>query len=89
MHGANARLLLLLLAGALVGSIVNELLLQQFSSIPPAITNYLEIGFNRGRQATVTIDLWVFSVTLGMTLKLCLLSIVGMGLGVYVYRRWT
>ena len=61
MRGGNARLLLLLLAGALAGSIVNELLIGFVSA---SVTNYLEIGL----RPPVIIDLWVFDVTLGFSI---------------------
>lgn len=79
--GSNTRLILLLFVGALAGSVVNEALI---GHVPSSLTRSFSIGLN----PPVLVDLWVLTFTLGFTLKVSLLSVVGMGLGLYAYRKW-
>lgn len=79
--GSNTRLILLLFVGALAGSVVNEALI---GHVPSPLTSSFSIGLN----PPVLVDLWVLTFTLGFTLKVSLFSVVGMGLGLYAYRKW-
>ncbi len=82
--GSTSGLVVLLILGALVGALLGELIRLLF---PGGI---LEQLFARGVSpglSPATMDLRVFSVTFGFTLRLNLASVLGIGLALFVYRR--
>lgn len=73
--------LILVLIGALVGSLIGVVLAQWF---PLAGQNVASIGINN----PVTLDLKVFTFTVGATLRLNLMGLVGLLIGlIYGLRR--
>lgn len=72
-------LAILLLAGVILGSILGEVL---GKSLP-----ILSIGRTIGFAQPVVLDLHVIALTLGLTIKLNLASILGMLLSLLLYRK--
>jgi len=72
-------LLLLLLAGALIGGVLGEAL----SVFVPVLTKGITLGIN----PPVQINLWVLSLVFGFTLKVNLAAAIGLVLAVLLYRQ--
>ncbi len=72
-------LVLLLIIGGLLGSIAGQLLGAQL----PMFTKPLVVGIN----PPTTINLYVVSLTLGVTLKVSLATVVGFLLAYVIYRK--
>lgn len=82
--GSTTGLVVLLILGALVGSLLGEVIRLLF----PGGT--LEQLFARGVSpglSPATMDLRVLSITFGFTLRLNLASLLGIALAIFVYRR--
>lgn len=76
---STLTLILLLLAGALIGGVCGEAL----SVFVPVLVKGVTLGLNPPAQ----INLWVFSLVFGFTLKINLAAAVGMVLAVLLYRQ--
>ena len=77
-------LLLLILIGASLGGVLGEML----KTISPEgpLRNIFSTGFQLGLPPPVTIDLRIFSFTIGFTLRANLLTLLGSILGIYIYK---
>jgi hypothetical protein len=78
-------LLLFLAVGALLGGVLGEILRAVSPEGP--IQNIFVQGFDLGLHPPVTLDLRLFSLTLGFTVKANLLTLLGAILGIYLYRQ--
>jgi len=74
-------LLILLVGGSILGGWIGALLGHYYPGIP-IIYQSQSVGL-----PTTTLDLQVFTLTLGFTLRFSLLSLLGMGLGLLAYRQ--
>lgn len=72
-------LLLLLLAGAVGGTVVGEAV----SSSIPVLARSISIGV----EPPIGVDLSVLRLTFGFSLRINVLSVLGMVLSIMVYRR--
>lgn len=71
--------------GGLFGGLLGEILT---AVTPPGIIqNIFTQAVHPGLSPPVTIDLWLFTFTVGFTLKLNLLSLIGILLGIFVYKQ--
>ncbi|MBI5407570.1 MAG: DUF4321 domain-containing protein [Nitrospirae bacterium] len=77
-------LLLLILIGASLGGVLGEIL----KAISPEgpLRNIFSTGFQLGLTPPVTLDLRIFSFTIGFTLRANLLTLLGSILGIYIYK---
>lgn len=75
----SMTLILVLLAGALVGGLIGEAL----SVFAPILTRGIDVGLT----PPVNLNLWVVSFIFGFSLKLNLGSAVGMILALLLYRQ--
>lgn len=73
------------LVGGLFGGLLGEIL----TAITPTgvIHNIFTQAVNPGLSPPVTIDLWLLKFTVGFTLKMNLLTFIGIILGVLVYKQ--
>jgi hypothetical protein len=80
-----AVLLVILILGALIGSVLGEVI----ASLAPG--GYVEAvfskGVNPGIAPPVVLDLKVVTLTLGLTMRINLASLVGIVLALLVYRK--
>jgi hypothetical protein len=78
-------LLVVLLLGALIGSVLGEVI----GSLAPG--GYLEAVFSKGIHPGITpplvLDLKVLTLTLGVTMKINLASLVGIVLALLLYKK--
>jgi len=78
-------LLVILILGALIGSVIGEVL----GALAPG--GYIEAifakGINPGLAPPAVLDLKVLTLTLGVTMKINLASLIGIVLALLVYRR--
>jgi hypothetical protein len=78
-------LLVILILGALIGSVIGEVI----ASLAPG--GYLEKifakGYNPGVAPPAVLDLKVLTLTLGLTMKINLASVLGILLALLVYRK--
>lgn len=71
--------------GGLLGGLLGEILL---AVTPPGlIQNIFTKAVHLGLSPPITIDLWLLTFTLGFTLKMNLLSLIGILLGIFVYKQ--
>jgi hypothetical protein len=78
-------LLIFLLIGGLLGGILGEVL--QLMAPKGNIQTFFTTNATPGISPPLTIDLILFKLTLGFSFKVSLLSILGMLLGVYLYKN--
>jgi hypothetical protein len=78
-------LLVILILGALIGSVVGEVI----GTLAPG--GYLEKVFSRGVNPGIAppavLDLKVITLTLGLTMKINLASLLGIALALLIYRK--
>lgn len=82
---SNLRLILFLVIGALIGSILNEMFYAW--GAPDWLTRYVEVGLNPPPDSAF-IDLYILTFTLGFSLKLSFCTVIGLALGLFLYKRW-
>ncbi|MBI4572065.1 MAG: DUF4321 domain-containing protein [candidate division NC10 bacterium] len=78
-------LLVILILGALIGSVIGEVI----GTLAPG--GYLEKVFSRGVNPGISppaiLDLRVITLTLGLTVKINLASLLGIVLALLIYRK--
>ena len=78
-------LLVILILGALIGSVIGEVI----SILVPG--GYLEKVFSKGVNPGISppavLDLKVLTLTLGLTMKVNLASLLGIVLALFIYRK--
>ena len=78
-------LLVILILGALIGSVIGEVL----GTLAPG--GYIEAifakGINPGLTPPAVLDLKVLTLTLGVTMKINLASLIGIVLALLIYRK--
>lgn len=78
-------LLLCVLIGGLFGGLLGEILTA--IAPPGVIQNIFSQALHPGLSPPVTIDLWLLKFTIGFTVKMNLLTFIGMIFGVFVYKQ--
>ena len=78
-------LVIFVFVGALLGGVLGEIL-RVVSPEGPVRDVFIQ-GFDLGLHPPVTLDLRIFSLTLGFTIKANLLTLLGSILGIYLYRQ--
>jgi len=78
-------LLTCVIVGGLLGGLLGEILTAVFP--PGVIQNIFTQAVHPGLAPPVKIDLWLLTITLGFTLKMNLLTFIGILLGVFVYKQ--
>jgi len=85
LNGA-AVLLIILILGALIGSVIGEVI----GALAPG--GYVEAVFAKGISPGIAppavLDLKVLTVTLGVTMRINLASVLGIALALLIYRRF-
>lgn len=71
--------------GGLFGGLLGETLLAVFP--PGVIQNMFTQALHPGLNPPVTLDLWLLKITFGFSLKMNLLTFIGILLGVFVYKQ--
>jgi Domain of unknown function (DUF4321) len=79
-------LLLFLLIGGLLGGILGEIL-QVMAPKGGMIQAFFATALTPGISPPLTIDLILLKLTIGFSLKISLLSVLGMVLGTYLYKN--
>jgi len=80
----------ILAACVIVGGLFGGLLGEILSAVFPQsgfIQNVFTAAMQPGLSPPVKIDLWLLTVTIGFTLKMNLLTFIGILLGVFVYKQ--
>lgn len=78
-------LFVFLLIGGLLGGILGEIL--HVMAPQGTIQNIFSTHYSLGITQPLTLDLILVKLTLGFTLKINILSILGMFVGVYLYKH--
>ena len=78
-------LFIFLLIGGLLGGILGEIL--HIMAPQGTIQNIFSTHYSLGITQPLTLDLILVKLTLGFTLKINILSILGMFVGVYLYKH--
>lgn len=78
-------LILFMVVGGLVGTVFGEILGRLLGG--GVLRTVLSEGVPFGLNPPVTVDLRVLTLTLGFTFKITLLGVLGLVLGVYLYRK--
>lgn len=77
----TSALLLLLLAGVVVGGLIGEL-----ASRTPAL-HWLSVGQTFGLTSPLTLDLGVLVISFGLTIRFTVASLIGIILAFIIYRK--
>lgn len=79
----------ILVTCVLVGGLFGGLLGQILTAVTPPgiIQNVFTQAVHPGLSPPVTIDLWLLKFTIGFTVKMNLLSFIGILFGVFVYKQ--
>lgn len=84
--GGVMVLLVILILGALIGSVIGEVIL----ALAP--DGYVAALFTKGISPGITppavLDLKVLTITLGVTMRINLASVLGIALALLIYRRF-
>ena len=78
-------LLLFILFGGLLGGILGEIL--RVMAPQGTIQNIFSTALTPGINPPVTVDLILFKLTVGFTIKMNLLTFLGALLGIYIYKH--
>ncbi len=78
-------LFIFLLIGGLLGGILGEIL--HVMAPQGTIQNIFSTHFSLGITQPLTLDLILVKLTLGFTVKINILSILGMFVGIYLYKH--
>jgi hypothetical protein len=78
-------LLIFILIGGMLGGIFGEIL--RVMAPNGAIQNVFASNFSPGINPPLTIDLVLLKLTFGFSIKVSLLSVLGMFLGAYLYKQ--
>ena len=78
-------LLLFILFGGLLGGILGEIL--RVMAPQGTIQNIFSTALTPGVNPPVTVDLNLFKLTVGFTIKMNLLTFLGAFLGIYIYKH--
>jgi hypothetical protein len=78
-------LLVFILLGGLLGGILGEIL--RIMAPGGAIQNIFATALTPGIHPPLTLDLVLLKVTFGFSLKMNLLTFLGMFLGIYLYKQ--
>ena len=73
------------LAAALLGLLLGSILSEVLAMAVPALAPFLRKGFTVGLTPPATLDLKVLTLTAGLTVKLTVLSFVGLAACVWAY----
>lgn len=90
MRGSKSKgwllLLLFLIIGAVLGGVLGELLLKWslFADVAPFLAKHYVLL----NVPPLTIDLYIAKIVGGLVLQPTLMSILGMLLGIFLYRRF-
>lgn len=74
-----------LVGGGLLGGVLGETL--RVLSPQGVIRNLFLTGFDLGVNPPFTLDLRLFSITVGFVIRINLLTLLGMILGIYIYKQ--
>jgi hypothetical protein len=74
-----------ILAGGLLGGVLGEIL--RVFSPEGVISDLFLTGFDPGIDPPFTLNLQLFTVTVGFTIRINLLTLLGMILGIYIYKQ--
>jgi hypothetical protein len=85
MRKSVGVLLIFILIGGVLGGIFGEIL--HVMAPNGAIQNIFSSYFSPGINPPLTVDLVLLKVTFGFSIKINLLSILGMLLGAYLYKQ--
>jgi hypothetical protein len=79
----------ILVACVIIGGLLGGLLGETLSALfhPGVIQNFFTQAVHPGLTPPVTLDLWLLKITFGFTLKMNLLTFIGILLGVFVYKQ--
>lgn len=80
MPKTNALMVLILVVGAIIGSVVNELLV---GHAPAFLTQTVSVGLSPPAH----LDLLVFQLDVGFLLELSFCSIIGLVLAILIFRK--
>lgn len=78
-------LLLFILLGGLLGGILGEIL--RIMAPKGTVQNIFSTALTPGINPPLTVDLVLLKVTFGFTVKMNLLTFLGMFLGIYLYKH--
>ncbi|GKU23384.1 DUF4321 domain-containing protein [Clostridium folliculivorans] len=76
-------LIFFIFLGLLLGSLAGEILGDKFGSL-----KFLKTSYSIGTPTPVALDLKVFLLTIGMSIKINILSIIGVILAIILYKRY-
>jgi len=85
MRKSPLVLIVFVLIGGLLGGVLGEIL--RVMAPHGTIQSIFASNFNPGISPPLTIDLVLLKLTLGFELKINLLSLLGMFLGIYLYKN--
>jgi len=85
MRKSIGVLLIFILIGGMLGGIFGEIL--RVMAPNGAIQNIFASNFSPGINPPLTVDLVLLKLTFGFSIKVSLLSVLGMFLGAYLYKQ--
>ncbi|MDH5667545.1 MAG: DUF4321 domain-containing protein [Nitrospira sp.] len=85
MRKSPTVLFIFVIIGGLLGGILGEIL--HIMAPQGTIQSIFSTHFNPGINPPLTIDLVLMKLTLGFSVKINILSVLGMFIGVYLYKH--
>ncbi len=85
LQKTSTMLIFFILLGGVSGGILSEILRRMSSA--PFVHDIFTKGFKIGLNPPITVDLHMISFTLGFSIQMNLLTLLGVILGIYTYRQ--
>ena len=83
--GGTAAFVVIIILGAIIGSALGELIAYLFPG--GILERIFSQGISPGLNPPATLDLKIFSLTLGFSVRINLASLMGLILGAYLYKQ--
>lgn len=86
MKGSTQKrglLALFILIGAVAGSLIGDILGGKFKAL-----QFLKTGYWLGFRSPIAIDLKIFTLTLGLSIFVNIMTIIGIILAIILYRKY-
>ncbi len=85
LRKGTGLLILFIIIGGLLGAVLGEVL----NTVTPdsLIKNIFTTGYTLGINPPLTIDVRLFAFTIGLVFKVNLITLIGIFLGLYIYKQ--
>ncbi len=85
LRKGTGLLVLFIIIGGLLGAVLGEIL--NILTPDSFLANIFTKGYNLGLNPPLTIDIKLLSLTIGFLFRINLITLIGIFLGIYIYKQ--